>query len=444
MKPAFAIIVNLLFPLVIFSQQQFSEIKPCGGSSYFSLQITDNDSDGLDDGLEQILLEKFMPVFIRFDDDDCPGPSPSGSTTIDTNIVVCRIFPVPPQFTIGINLQLLSENPVELAGEKNLKTGMVWYEPTLIANCALLYGKDCGLTGHTADVEGFTFTLQYTGGLEGGWRFDTILSHWKGIIIQTVSHAGTLCEKIETLPRLSIDFPNGSDTIFASPDKHGNYLTIGKCNSGFLCDPSCNNTKLTKKIKAVNVGEENDPLVTDLGIFNPEYLGENPWGTAKFLESIGGNAGTIKDKMLKELTAELIKGKLLDSCYKICDMYDDCFNCGNISYSDCVFSCDTVQPDSGGSLIPLYKCSVFISEEFSPSPLKIFPNPSNGKINIIGILSEISSDIAIADVTGRIIFSGNFTTGIKELNLQNTDPGVYYIIIKNPKQFFIKKIIVVK
>jgi hypothetical protein len=65
----------------------------------------------------------------------------------------------------------------------------------------MLYGQDCGLLGHTADVEGFNFSVKYIGpDTVAGWMYDTLMHNWTGGTIQTVSHAGTLCEQVETYP----------------------------------------------------------------------------------------------------------------------------------------------------------------------------------------------------------------------------------------------------
>lgn len=444
MKKIFFFAICLFTSFLLLSQQQYPEINPCGGTSVVSISISDNDSDGMDDGLEQILLNKFMPVFIRFNDDGCPGPSPTGATGNDTNLVVCRIFPIPPQYTEGSGVQLISLNPTEVVSEKNLKTGLVWYEPTIIAHCALLYGKDCGLTAHTADVEGFTFTLRYIGNIPGGWRYDTTLSNWTGMFIQTVSHAGTLCEKIETLPRLSPDFPNGSDSILASPDKHGNYLTVAKCNSGFLCDPACNGTKIEKTVKIINAGEENAPFVNDLGSFYYEYAGENPWGTANFLDGMGGSAGAIKDKLLKDLSDDFIQGKPLDSCFRICQLYDACFYCGSIAYDECVFSCDTVTPDINGDLTPFYDCTVYADD--GPAGKKnvwVYPSPASGSLNISG-LSGGFSEISLSGLDGRNILRTHSYMKDIILDIQKIPAGIFLLKVQNDRELFFQKIIVLK
>lgn len=317
------------------AQQQVTIISRCGGVDTVTIPaITDNDQDGMDDILEQRLIERFMPTFIEFDNESCPGPATDG--TGDSNLVVCHIYPVPQQYTANANISSVVTNPVAIIPRGGLYTGLVWYNTFIKVNAALLYGKDCGLLGHTADVEGFNYSLRYIGPDSlAGWMYDTVMQNWIGAIIQTVSHEGTLCEQIETFAYRSALAPNGKDTIYCSPDKHGNYLTIGGCGASFICNPGCGGIPIHKNVKAVNIGEPAASLIPDLGTVYAGYAGNDPWGAAKFLEAEDGNAGQIKTKMLLELTDDFVQGTTLTTQQQLCDVYSNCFSTGS-SYSDYV------------------------------------------------------------------------------------------------------------
>lgn len=196
-------------------------------------------------------------------------------------------------------------------------------------------------------------------------------------------------------------------------------------------------------MKVVNAGEENFPMVSDLGNYYSEYTGENPWGSSKFLESIGGSAGTIKDKLLKELTSDFIQGIPLDSCFKICNLYDSCFNCGNAIYNNCIFSCNTFQPDSSGALKPIYDCTNLASNEITESSvIRIFPNPVSEKLSISGLDISLSSEISLTDIAGKDISSYILQSNNRELSLQNPGEGIYFLKIRKGQQLIIKKVIV--
>ena len=318
------------------AQQTVTVISKCGGVDTVTIpSIIDNDLDGMDDALEQRLLNYFMPTIIQFNDESCPGPALNG--TGDSNLVVCHIYPLPQQYTFSNNLDSVLQHPVALVPKKGLVTGLIWYDPLIKVNTALIYGKDCGLSGHTADVEGFNYSIKYIGpDTLAGWMYDTVIPHWMGGTIQTISHEGTLCEQIETHPYKSALFPNGLDTVYASPDKHGNYLTISGCGSSFICNPGCGGIPSVKIVRAINLGEPNAPLITDLGSAYAAYAGNNPWSSSNFLSANGGNAGAIPTKMILKLTSNFIQGTTLTTQAQICNIYSQCFSTGS-SYTD--FNC---------------------------------------------------------------------------------------------------------
>ncbi|MDB5283097.1 MAG: hypothetical protein JWO06_2172 [Bacteroidota bacterium] len=339
MKSLCAVLLWPLFNLIPFglkAQQQVTVISRCGGTNTVVIpNIIDNDLDGMDDRLEQKLLDHFMPVVIQFNNETCPGPALDG--TGDSNLIVCHIFPYPQQYTTNTNLSSVVTHPVAVVPSHGLYAGLVWYNPLIIVNTAVLYGQDCGLSGHTADVEGFSFSLKYIGtDTAAGWMYDTVMANWMGGTIQTISHAGTLCEQIETHPYKSVLFPTGLDTVYASPDKHGNYLTISGCGASFICNPGCGGTQIKKNVRNINLGEPNATLIADLGSVYPAYAGNDPWSTSNFLAAQGGNAGAIRDKMIKALTSDFATGQTL-TAQQICPLYTQCD--GPSGHSDQQFIC---------------------------------------------------------------------------------------------------------
>lgn len=346
MKNHFKFFLTSFFflPLIISAQQNVVVVSRCGGTDTVIIPtIIDNDADGMDDALEQQLLNFFMPTVIQFDDESCPGPALNG--TGDSNLIVCHIYPLPQQYTSSSSLDSVLTHPSAIVPKKGLSIGMIWYAPLIKVNTALLYGKDCGAAGHTADVEGFNFSLKYIGtDTVAGWMYDTDMQHWMGGTIQTVSHASTLCEHVETLPYKSALMPSGVDTVYASPDKHGNYLTISGCGSSFICNPGCGGIPSKKNVKNINIGEPNASLVSDLGYIYAAYTGNDPWGSSNFLSANSGNAGTIKAKMLLPLTSDFETGSALTSQIQICDIYSGCFSTGSAGL---VYTCP-------GATFPFY------------------------------------------------------------------------------------------
>ncbi len=324
-KKIFFIHAALICFKISITAQNIEVIGRCGGSYSKRLPaFTDKDKDGLSDDLELALLNKFVPIFIQFKNEDCPGPAMGASNLADSNLAVCRIFPLFQQYTADNNVSEIKDFPEPLVNKRSLHSGLVWYDNQIIIYGAVLYGRDCGLHGHFGDVEGFAISLKYTG-IDNSlsWRSDTNLTNWEGLRIQTISHAGTFCQTIETFPYRSSKFPKGKDTVFVSPDKHGNYLTIQGCNSTFICNPRCNGSLETKKIKIVNVGEASAPFVTDLGLFYKGYKGESPWSSSNFLN---GGAGSIRAKILREWRSDFVIGEPIKSEMDINKIYKSCNN----------------------------------------------------------------------------------------------------------------------
>lgn len=336
----FLALLFLIFSVSGSAQQLATVISRCGGiDTVFIPTIIDNDHDKMDDALEQKLIRKFCPMFIQFDDESCPGPALNGIG--DSNLVVSHIYPYPQQYCTSSALDSVKINPSAVVPKQSLYPGLIWYNPLIMVHSALLYGKDCGLSGHTADVEGFSYSIKYIGpDTAAGWMYDTVLTHWQGGTIQTVSHASTLCEQVETKPSKAIPPFLTNDTVYASPDKHGNYLTISKCGSSFICNPGCGGIPASKKVKPVNIGEPGFALISDLGTVYTAYAGNDPWGTANFLAAQSGSAGAIKDKMIKSLTSDFITGETLVA-NQICPLYANCYGSSGTAYLEYICAGET-------------------------------------------------------------------------------------------------------
>lgn len=305
---------------------------------------------------------------------------------------------------------------------------MIWINNHIIIRGAILYGRDCGLNGHVADVESFTITLKYIGTDETGMRHDTVLSNWMGDKIQTISHAGTFCEKKETLNYRSNNFPNGKDTIYCSPDKHGNYLTLGKCNSSFICDNACVGDRTLKKVKILNAGENQNPLISDMGSFYSLYAGEDPWSNNDFLVSQGGDAGTIKSKLTTPITFELLNHRILSNCDSICNIYNQVYACGISALTNCKLACNNLQPDTTGKYLPDYDCTTTSIEENSiKNDFKIIMNRENIFIYPHNL---VNYQIELYELNGRKVYSANATSN-HTFSTTKLSPGLYLLSICN-------------
>lgn len=434
----------MILSLALSAQQRVGVVSRCGGTDSVTIPtIVDNDLDGMDDRLEQRLLNYFMPVIIQYNSENCPGPALNG--TGDSNLVVCHIYPLPGQYSMGaISPDSIKVHPVALVGDTGLVTGMIWYDPVIIVHCAVLYGQDCGLNGHSADVEGFSFTLKYIGTAAAGWMYDTILSNWMGAKIQTVSHAYTICEQVETYPYKSSVSPTGKDTVLSSPNKHGNYLTYSQCGASFICNPACTGIPSVKVVKIVNVGERNASLAPDLGAWYPAYAGESAWSTSNFLASSSGNAGLISDETARALDATFDVGQKLDTASQICELYRSCYSCGDSIYNACLASGAGVAPGTTG-FSPGYHCGdvhsgfTVILVNIEPS---IYPVPAHKQVQVIYQTSKWIMAATIYDSKGVPLIKVPLQSSSNSINISELSAGLYILQLTSGDKTFYRKLLV--
>ena len=92
---------------------------------------------------------------------------------------------------------------------------------------------------------------------------------------------------------------------------------------------------------------------------------------------------------------------------------------------------------AGGNLIPL---SIIIgtNEIFNTSEIKIFPNPAQGKIRLIGEIEE--STFKIFNVNGKVVKTGQFQKSfVQNIEVENLESGIYFIQISNGDKLFMKR-----
>lgn len=87
-----------------------------------------------------------------------------------------------------------------------------------------------------------------------------------------------------------------------------------------------------------------------------------------------------------------------------------------------------------------------VIENRSPNPLRIFPNPGNGKFTI---QSDKEGDYSIINESGRVIQSVQLNSGNSfSINIENLSEGIYFIVghysLACPYQITRQKIVVVK
>jgi hypothetical protein len=236
----------------------------CGASGSCQLGfcvLNDRDGDGIDDDLEREVAELNFPKVMMALGETCGAP----------HGVVYRVrrHPALPR--------------------------------RLAVTYVVMYANDCGeLTGHVGDAESFAITVD----------LDAQPGAAATVGVEAWAHAGTTCgstSSCETAVATNECGDKGSApsevVIYASREKHANYLSTATC--GGNCFDSCSaGERIIGPL--LNVGEPGHPLVTDLTTqgfvqgadgWAKELLHFNPWGSVEF--SGGGRI----DKPLSDLTA---------------------------------------------------------------------------------------------------------------------------------------------
>jgi hypothetical protein len=223
----------------------------------------DDDGDGIDDDLEREVATLNFPRVLLAEGESCGAP----------HGVVYRVRRHPL-------------NPKRLA---------ITY--------IVLYGNDCGdLTGHVGDAESFAITVD----------LDAQPGAAATVGVEAWAHAGTACGSTSSCETAAASGACGEPAsvtsppeivIYASRDKHANYLSRSTCSDN--CLDSCSPGERVWG-PLVNVGEPDHPTVRDLTALGfvqsasgwaNQLLHFDPWGTSEL-----GGGGRL-DNPLTNLTA---------------------------------------------------------------------------------------------------------------------------------------------
>jgi hypothetical protein len=224
-----------------------------------------------------------------------------------------------------------------------------------------------------------------------------------------------------SLPSLGITEIELSEIQFNVQDSNEVVVTLSND------DDNINNSK------SIGFSYTNETYVTssvNLSISFDSYPQETTW---EILDSSGGevhSGGPYNGQAGQTLSLNNL-GLADDDCYtfNIYDAYGDgiCCGWGSGSYSLTTSNGDVIL--SGGNFDSSESSTfsnyvVLSSSEFGLNNLKIYPNPSDGVINITG--NDISK-YEVFDIQGRRVASGNFESSSHPLNLSNLRGGVYLI-----------------
>lgn len=190
------------------------------------LSAADEDGDGLDDAVEQALMERFLPRFL-VSAGECDG--------------------LPAEFAAG-------EHEPRVAA----KNGTIYARATPSARTAAgaarveiqyfhLWGADCGRLAHELDAE-------HVSVLAGADRVDAAAGEWRALYWYAAAHEDTICESSNGAPAAAIGAEERGAQVWISRGKHASYLTEALCKWGCGGD-SCGDVRPFTPPRILNLGE---------------------------------------------------------------------------------------------------------------------------------------------------------------------------------------------
>jgi hypothetical protein len=200
----------------------------------------DSDRDGLNDALEQSLLEQFAPTFFI-------GPQDCSN--------------VPAEFQAGvISPEVKHENgaiygqvfPVSNGPQTPQVAEIHYYH---------LWKQDCGGHGHPLDTEHVAVLVQASDS-------SLVSAKWKALYWYAAAHENTVCDVSQIARASTLHAEDHGAKVWISPGKHASYLNETLCQSGCGAD-HCEKMTALAPGKLINLGEPGHPMNDSQFIASP-------------------------------------------------------------------------------------------------------------------------------------------------------------------------------
>jgi hypothetical protein len=196
-----------------------------------SSAVMDVDRDGLDDRVEQRLIERFQPR-LRVSKLDC-AERPSAFVAETT-----RPIPAWPDGTIYARVHQV---------DRSAEPG-AWIEVQYFH----LWAQDCGWNAHALDVEHVSTLLRAD-------SRDAAPDAWTARYWYAAAHQDTVCDASHGARAESLGAADRGAMVWIARGKHASYLTARRCRWGCGSD-RCPESVELKPAALVNLGERDAPL----------------------------------------------------------------------------------------------------------------------------------------------------------------------------------------
>ena len=182
----------------------------------------DLDRDGLDDPIEQALLERFIPTFV-LSAGECDG--------------------LPASFASGTEHPMLAASNGTIHGRAFPAAG-----GAIELQYFHLWARDCGRGGHALDAEHVSALIEPQP--DGSWA---------ARLWYAAAHEDTICDQSSGARASTLDAESAGPIVYISRGKHASYLTPAQCRWGCGSD-ACPLGQPLRVAALVNIGEPGVPL----------------------------------------------------------------------------------------------------------------------------------------------------------------------------------------
>jgi hypothetical protein len=198
----------------------------------------DLDRDGIPDGLEQALLEKFRPSFMI---------SAADCDTLPAEFVSGRKRAVPRKRNGTIYGQVFSPQPksakMPLTSTREALLEIHYYD---------LWARDCGRMSHNLDAEHVAVLVRAS-------SLSSDAADWKAVWWYAAAHENTVCDRSRITRAASLNAEDHGPAIWISAGKHAAYFHPEDCKGGCGQD-RCNPAVALPPGKLINLGEAHAPM----------------------------------------------------------------------------------------------------------------------------------------------------------------------------------------
>lgn len=194
-------------------------------------QTLDSDHDGLDDALEQRLLQQFLPEF-HIGRHDCSA--------------------LPAEFLPDVPTPVVENEDGTVYGQVFLSKSSTGGSPVAEIHYYHLWRTDCGAHGHPLDTE-HVATLVHADSAD----LDT--AHWRSDYWFAAAHEDTVCDVSQIARASTLHAEQHGAAVWISPGKHASYLNETLCRAGCGNDRCADMTAL-HVTHLINLGEQGAPM----------------------------------------------------------------------------------------------------------------------------------------------------------------------------------------